>query len=67
MRLIRLEDGQRYTRDNRRLYTFKMANVKEITALVPDLDASDQALNDIQNQIWKFTTPNKGISVELRR
>ncbi|WP_376794857.1 hypothetical protein [Thermogemmatispora sp.] len=61
-----LEDGQWYTLDNRRLYTFKEANVEEITVLVPDLDTSDQALKDIHDQRWKFTTPNRGQSVDLR-
>ncbi len=55
-----LADGQIYTLDNRRLYTFQQAGVSEIPVTwVDDIGA-------IMREIWKFDTQNEGISINVR-
>lgn len=51
-------EGKRYTLDNRRLYVFQEAGVnirfKRATAA------------EVENQAWKFTTKNDGVSIIVR-
>ena len=53
-----VKDGKVFTLDNRRLYSFQQAGIKEIPYI---------KLNDIPaNQNFKFTTINEGKSIEVR-
>ncbi len=56
---INLENGQVYSLDNRRLYTFQQAGVSEI----PVEWAREE---EIYSRRWHFDTPNWGISILLR-
>jgi hypothetical protein len=57
IRLVEYNDGGIYTIDNRRLYAFQQAG----------LDIPYQKLDSIPSgELFKFTTPNQGVSVTVR-
>ncbi|WP_329283228.1 RHS repeat domain-containing protein [Streptomyces sp. NBC_01451] len=51
-------DGKKYTLDNRRLYVFQQAGV--------DIRFQRATAAEVENQSWKFTTQNDGISIAVR-
>ena len=57
IRLVK-RDGLLYTIDNRRLLAFQLAKKP-----VPYQMATD---DEIEEAIWKFTTTNQGVSIQVR-
>jgi RHS repeat-associated protein len=52
-------DGQLFTLDNRRLYAFQQAGIP--------ISTQPATSSEIQNESYKFTTNNGGISIRVRR